>query len=150
MHTFGVEELWQLAAKDPACAALLCPTAFETGRRTPAIASALRQRNCVLNTSIAGAMGRVAQVFGMTKLSKPHVIEFVARIVDGFSVQRMLAADIQTMSALASCFALGLGSHRTYTHQEIMGAFLEGIDEGTKCAAHWSRSSSGRKRTKRR
>jgi hypothetical protein len=95
-------------------------------------------------------MGRVAKVFGMNKLSRPHVVEFVARMVDGFSVQQTPAADMQTMSTLASGFALGMGSHHTYTHQEIMGAFLEGVDEGTKCAARWSRSSSGRKRTKRR
>lgn len=146
MHVFDVDELWQLAADDPASTSLLRPRAFGSGLKTLAVASHLRNTSCVLNTSIAGAMGRVAKLFGMRTLTDQHLTDFIARLVDGFYVEQNASTDIHTMSTIASHFALAFGSHPLYTHQQLMSAFLDGIDQGLRYTERWSSSGSGQKK----
>lgn len=141
LHTFAVEDLWELARLDPVCDKILYPQAFQPGRRTKEIAAVLRDRDCILDSGVSGAIGRIARICGMHELGATHVTEFLARLVDGFYIQHSPTTNMDVTSAIASEFATHL-CHTHIAHEDIVKVFLDGINEGTKCAAHWSRSSS--------
>ena len=160
LHTFTVADIWRLA-EDATCETLVCPTAFELHRKTGAVAAAIKERTCLLNVRIASAMGRLGKLFfgsDRTGVHDRHISEFVARIVDGFAVEKHPATDIQSMSSIAAgelyqvlggsqanirvAFAVSFGTHPLYTHQQVMGAFLDGVEEGIASVLHWSRSKS--------
>ena len=151
LTTMYLTDLQDLCDRDPCCARLLNLSAFN-GSPTNQVASQMRDRNLVLNTQTARSLGTVSRSFAMNgpKVRLSHIVEFVARFVDGFYIQEPSAVGIHTMSSLAHVFAEALGTHPEYNHQQIMGAFMEGIEEGIKCAQRWSRSSSGSKHAKRR
>ncbi|KAJ4373989.1 hypothetical protein N0V83_002728 [Neocucurbitaria cava] len=152
IHTMYLGSVNDLSDRDPHCAKLLNLSAFN-GSSTKEVASKMRDRNLHLNIQTARALGTISRVFAMNapKAALKHITELVARFIDGFYIQ-VSPCDIHTMSSLAGVFARALGTHPVYSHQQVMGAFMEGVSEGEKSAKRWSRSSSssGGKRAKRR
>lgn len=83
------------------------------------------------------------------KVTLGHISDLVSRLVDGWSIMNHATTDIHTMSSLAAIFATSLGPHAAgYTLQEVMAAFMEGVEHGTHCLAHWSSSRSGTRRSR--
>lgn len=149
LHTTDLNNLLESLHNDADCHSLLSLDVFEPGTKTNAIASALREKNTILNTTTARALGKIAKAFGMTKptITLPHVQDFIARLTDGWTIQKSPNTDINTMSSIAAAFAIAMGSHAAgCTFQDVMGAFVNGVDDGGKCIAHWSRSGSGSRR----
>lgn len=135
------------------CCDLLSFDVFKPDTKTSKIAGNLRERNVMLNTTTARALGKTANMFGMNQdnITLEHLQDFVARLMDGWTVTKPDRIDMHTMSTLAATFAMSLRSPAGgYTLQEIMGAFIEGVDQGTQCIAHWSRSRSGSRRQRSR
>jgi hypothetical protein len=94
-------------------------------------------------------MGKTAKAFGMCRSSAnlEHLSDFVARLIDGWSITRADIIDVHTMSSLSVTFATALGPHANgYTLQDIMAAFIQGVNDGLRCSAYWSRSSTRRQR----
>lgn len=134
-----MEELYDLCEHDDEAASLLSLAAFQKGRKTPEIASAMRDRRIFLDDSTARAMGRVSNLFlGDSWASARHITAMVARLVDGWGIQKNEAAPVQGMLSAASEFTVNFGGHRGLSRQEIMTAFIDGIEEGTRCVASWS------------
>lgn len=136
---------------DEDCQDLLNFDLFEPGMKTNAIAALLRERNSILNTETARALGKIARCFGMSQqnISLKHLEDFIARVMDGWTIQKPFAVDMHTTSSLAFTFATEFGSHADgYTVQDVMGAFMDGVEQGTRCIAHWSRSRSGTRRSR--
>ncbi|CAO2657533.1 Nn.00g036590.m01.CDS01 [Neocucurbitaria sp. VM-36] len=147
-----VSALHDLCNRDPDCAQVLNLDEFDPGLQTMEVASRMREKHTVLNTHTARALGVISRFFAMNgpKVKLNHIVELIDRLVDGFYIQEASSLDIQTMSTLADVFARALGTHPTYNHQQIMCAFIDGIDEGIKSAQRWSRSRSSGKHAKRR
>ena len=149
LHTLDLNDLITNLYNDPDCHELLSIDVFEPGIKTNAIAATLREKNVMLNTVTARALGKTAKMFGVNQSSVTlvHMQDFVARIMDGWSITKGQYVDMHTMSSLAAVFAIALGPHEgRYSRQEIMAAFIEGVENGTRCIAHWSRSHSGGRR----
>ena len=96
-------------------------------------------------------MGKIAKAFGLCRSSAKleHLSDFVARLIDGWSITRANIIDVHTMSSLSVTFATALGPHANgHTLQEIMAAFIQGVDDGLRCSTYWSqrRSSTRRQR----
>ncbi|KAJ4989817.1 hypothetical protein SVAN01_04654 [Stagonosporopsis vannaccii] len=145
----NLEQLINDLHDDEDCRQLLNFDAFKPSTTTNAIASTLREKNAILNKGNARAMGKAAKMFGMNKINVTllHIQDFVARLLDGWTIERPVSIDMQTMSTLAATFATFLGAHAGgYILQDIMGAFINGVEQGTRCIAHWSRSRSGSRR----
>ncbi len=135
--------------EDEDCRRLLNFDVFEAGKKTTAIAHSLREKNITLNNANARALGKIAAMFGLPtrRMTLEHLENFIARMFDGWSIEKSESLDIHTLSSLATTFAVSMGPHAGgHTLQAVMGAFLRGVDEGTKCAAHWSRSRSSSRR----
>lgn len=144
-----LEQLVRELDYDEECRELLDFRAFETGLATNAIAAVLREKNTLLNSLTARALGKTAKAFGMTQVNVTldHLRDFVARMMDGWTIVKGDRLDMHTFSSIAFTFATSLGAHAAgYNVQDIMGAFLDGVDEGTRCIARWSRSGSGSRR----
>ncbi|UPX13729.1 uncharacterized protein EKO05_0004228 [Ascochyta rabiei] len=149
LHTLEVDKLIEDLNNDAECRELLHFVVFEAGVKTNAIAAILRERNKTLNTATARALGKIARAFGMgqSNMTLRHLQDFVARILDGWTILRPDVIDMHTMSSLSATFATTLGSHDAgHTLQDVMGAFIRGVDDGVRCIAHWSRSRSGSRR----
>ncbi|KAH9863259.1 hypothetical protein IAQ61_009536 [Plenodomus lingam] len=150
-HGDWLEDLDDLCKHDDAAARLMNLDAFKPHLKTFQVASAMRERSTTLNTHVAGTIGRVANLFlGNTRASTQHISAFVARLVDGWAIEKNAATDVHSLSSMAAAFASHFGRHSGCSRQELMGAFQDGIDEGTRCAARWSRSTSGRRKSRRR
>ena len=146
LHTLDLESLIRELNDDVDCNDLLSFDVFKPDTKTNAIASALREKNVMLNSTTARALGKLAKMFGMDQdnVTLEHLQDFVARIMDGWMITKPEMMDMHTMSSLATTFATSLVPHAgDYTLQQVMGAFIEGVDHGTRCIAHWSRSRSG-------
>jgi hypothetical protein len=149
LDTMDLNNLLENLKNDPDCQSLLNLYVFEPGNKTNAIASALREKNTTLNTFTARALGKIAKAFGMTKpaITLSHLQDFIARLVDGWTIQKSHTLDVHTMNSLGATFASAMGTHAAgYTLQDVVGAFVNGVDDGGKCIAHWSRSGSGSRR----
>lgn len=143
-----LEDLISELDSDTDCHDLLSFDAFEPGAKTNTIAATLREKNTMLNTTSARALGKIAKAFGLNQdnVALGHIQDFVARTLDGWTVTKP-DVDVHTMSTLAATFATALGPHAGgFNLQDVMATFLEGIDQGTRCIAYWSRSRSGSRR----
>ncbi|KAH9868581.1 hypothetical protein J1614_007653, partial [Plenodomus biglobosus] len=146
---FKLEDLHDTCSHDSAAARLMNLEAFHPGLKTREVASAMRDRKNVLNTGVASAIGRLANLFlGNTRASTQHISAFVARMVDGCYIEKNEATDMHSMSSMAGAFATNFGLHKGCSHQQIMAAFLDGVECGIERAAYWSRSGSGSRRKK--
>ncbi|KAH6620467.1 hypothetical protein C7974DRAFT_234773 [Boeremia exigua] len=149
LQTFELDQLIDNLNADEGCRELFNFDVFEPGAKTSTIAASLRERNLTLNTTTARALGRIAKLFGMAKdnMNLHHLEDFIARLLDGWTIERPAAIDMHTMSSLAAVFATTLGTHAGgYTLQDVMGGFIGGVDQGARCIAHWSHSRSGGRR----
>lgn len=149
LQTLDLQTLIASLNNDADCHALLNFDVFEPGTATSQIAAALREKRITLNTTTARALGTTAKAFGLAayNVTLEHLHDFVARVVDGWTIEKADSMDTHTMSSLAAAFATALGPHTAgFTLQDVMGAFIGGIDDGTRCIAHWSRSRSGSRR----
>jgi hypothetical protein len=147
--TLDLEDLLDDIRNDDDCANLMNLDTFRAGAKTSIVASALREKNIVLNMATARALGKIAKAFRMAEINVTlnHLQNFVSRIIDGWSIEKSEAIDMHTMSSLAATFAMSMGSHTAgYNIQDIMRAFISGVNEGTRCMAHWSKSRSGSRR----
>ncbi|KAJ8107418.1 hypothetical protein OPT61_g8885 [Boeremia exigua] len=148
LHTLDLVDLTEVLNKDDDCRRLMSFEAFDAGKKTNAIASTIREKNITLDIKTAQALGKIARTFGLSKsdVTLPHLEDFIARMMDGWSIEKA-EMDRHNLSSLAATFAVSLGSHAGGYHlQEVMGAFVNGVDHGTECAAHWSRSRTGSRR----
>jgi hypothetical protein len=151
LNTLDLEGLIRELDHDVDCNDLLSFDVFKPDTRTSALAGTLREKNVMLNTSTARALGKIAKMFGLNQenVTLEHLQDFVARLMNGWTITKPEMIDMHTMSSLATTFATSLGPHtRGYTLQQVMGAFIEGVDQGTRCIAHWSRSRSGSRRSR--
>ncbi|XPS94304.1 hypothetical protein M3J09_003625 [Ascochyta lentis] len=149
LHTLELEKLINHLNSDAGCGNLLNFDVFESGVKTNTIAAALREKNKTLNTATARALGKIAKAFGMAQsnMTLQHLQDLVARLLDGWTILKPEMMDMHTTSSLAATFATALGRHHAnHTLQDIMGAFMDGVDDGTRCIEHWSRSRSGSRR----
>lgn len=149
IHTMELKGLINSLQEDPDCRYLLNFDVFKPGAKTTAIAAALRERNVTLNTPVARALGKTAKAFGLAQKDATlgHLHDFVARLCDGWTIEKPERLDVHTLSSLAATFGTAMGSHAAgHTIQDVMGAFLNGVDHGSTCLAHWSQSRSGSRR----
>jgi hypothetical protein len=122
---------------DQDCAELLNLDEFEPGRRTLQVSSRLRERNIVLNTVVAGALGKIAKsCLRGDAVHLHHVREFVGRFVDGWSLNNAVNQHAQNKSAHAFAVAF---DHDLHSVCDIMKAFLDGMQEGTDVLAYYAR-----------
>ena len=145
LHTLNLDDLINNLNNDEESRNLLSFDVFEPGTKTNVIASVLREKNIMLNTMTARALGKIARTFGMAQsnIGLGHLQNFIARLTDGWTIIKADAIDVHTMSSFAVAFATAMGPHATgYNLQDVMGAFIEGVENGTCCIAHWSRSRS--------
>ncbi|KAF1933924.1 uncharacterized protein M421DRAFT_105 [Didymella exigua CBS 183.55] len=149
LHVLNLENLIRELNSDTDCHDLMHFNAFTSAAKTNTIASTLRENNVLLNTTTARALGKTAKAFGLNlgNFTLEHLQDFVARILDGWTISKPDNMDIHTMSSLAATFATALGPHAGgFNLQAVMAAFQEGVDQGTRCIAHWSRSRTGSRR----
>ena len=149
LHTLDLSDLINNLNGDKDCQDLLNFNVFKQGTKTNTIAAVLREKNIVLNTAAARTLGKIAEMFGMARsnITLDHLQDFVARVMDGWTITKADNLDMHTISTLATTFATTLGTHAAgYTIQDVMGAFIGGVEDGTRCIAHWSRSRSGSRR----
>jgi hypothetical protein len=141
---FPLADLISLYEEDQTVANILHLQEFTAGRKTMALSAALREKNITLTPSTAAAMGRVAKLFGLDRagVALYHIETFIARLVDGWSIIDNASGHINDISCV---FAEALKS-RAYRRQEIIGAYLAGIKEGTETLAFFERRRRPAKR----
>jgi hypothetical protein len=130
------------------CAELLSLDNFESGRRTLQVSSRLRERNTILNTASARALGKIAKscICG-DAVHLHHIREFVGRFVDGWSLSSAVTQHVQNRSAHA--FAVAFDTD-LYSVCDIMNAFKDGMQDGADVLAYYAcrrRPDSRRVRT---
>lgn len=149
LQTLDLTDLIRRLNNDQDCRQLVnfdLNTDYKTTKDT---AATLREIGVVLNMPTARALGKIAKAIGMGRsgVKAEHLSDLVARLIDGWSITKADFLDRHTMSSLSATFATALGPHAGgYTLQEVMAAFLQGVDDGTRCMTHWSRSGSGTRR----
>lgn len=149
LHTWDLESLISELDNDMECHGLFNFDVFKPDTRTTTIAAALREKHAMLNTATARALGKAARMFGMGQdnMTLEHLQDFVARLMDGWTITEPEKIDLHAMGSLATAFATAMGPHSSgYTLQQVMGTFIEGVEQGSRCIAHWSRSRSGGRR----
>ena len=144
---FPLADLQSLSDHDHSCSEILSLECIQPGRRTHFVSSQMRERNKILNTNTARAIGSVSRTFGMHRkdVSLTHIRDLIASLVDSFKVQENSATDIHTASSIASTFALALRS-REHLHQHVMQAFQDGVKQGIDTINYYSGRGRGRGR----
>ncbi|KAF2109179.1 hypothetical protein BDV96DRAFT_240585 [Lophiotrema nucula] len=129
IHVFPMRELEQLVAENIHMASLLHLDLLQE-YSTGTAAKHLREKNFILNNSMARAMGKLAKVFGLSDENATihHITEFVRHLVEGWTIKATSIDDLQTLSDISFHFAVSFGSQRPI--QTIMGAFMDGLREG--------------------
>ncbi|KAF2788135.1 hypothetical protein K505DRAFT_315451 [Melanomma pulvis-pyrius CBS 109.77] len=135
LHTFNISELNHLISTSPPCAKLLNLDLFDGASRTRAISQQLREKGITMTKDTAKAMGKIAKVFGLDgpDVTYLHIDEFVTSLIDGWTIQGCPVNDIHTASHLGMHFALAMECSRSPLNiQQIMGAFIDGIEHGAR------------------
>jgi hypothetical protein len=140
LNHFPLSDLLSLADRDPRSANILHLEHFEPGRRTLAVSSLLREEQTVLSNHTARAIGCVTKTFGLDgeDVEVHHIREFVGRLVDGWQIRGDSSYGIHTVNSHAYAFAATLG-HRAQYLQDIMKAFVDGMQQGTANIAYYAR-----------
>ena len=163
VRRFSLGELISLTDSSQACSALLSLELFTAGRSTASIASDLRDRNLVLDQSVAHAMGLVARTFGLdgNHVSAEMIAAFVGRLVDGWFINSSPASNAEY--SIACNFSNALRSRR-HNEEDVMAAcescptdtvvehkliitlsfllVLDGLNEGFRSIARFSKRRS--------
>jgi hypothetical protein len=111
------------------------------------VSKLLADRELTLTKATAKTMGRLAAKFGLNKttVNVAHIEEFCMVVCDGWSIKDAPLHDIHAMSSLARQFAAALNCQHGI--QEVMAAFMGGVQKGAKNIEHFS---GGRRRESRR
>ncbi|KAH7127027.1 hypothetical protein B0J11DRAFT_579445 [Dendryphion nanum] len=157
LRHFPISELLHLAATDILCFESIQPILRfdENGvliprkkPRTRVVAQMLKEKQLLLDSDTANTMGKLAGKFGLGDSTLSHIKEFVKVIIDGWSISAQ-AINYNMMNVLAMKFTIAMGPRKsTYDIQEIMKAFIEGIEIGTRNIEIFS--GSGHRRYKHR
>jgi hypothetical protein len=125
--------------EDQTAATLLSLPEFTAGKKTRELSRALRDKQIKLSLGSAGAIGRVAKLFGMDGLhvGLRHIEDFVARLCDGWSINYKYDAGMHDRN-IAAAFATALGS-RAHQKEDVMDAFFAGMKQGTETLAYFAR-----------
>jgi len=94
----------------------------------------------MLDAACAEAMATIAEQFGLLHLG--HIEDFVARLVDGWSITVSTSSDIKSAGLL---FAGTLRSSRNST-RDVASAFEKGVEEGVSSLAYWNQRRASRVR----
>jgi hypothetical protein len=136
ISTFGLGELISLADHNTSVANLLSLEMFRPDVRTLTVSSQLSARNVMLNTTSAQAMALVCLQFFLSSSYKlVHIQELVARIVDGFRINRDAS---QHLLSCGIAFAVAFNSG-AYRLQDVAKAFVEGLEMGWKAVEFYTR-----------
>lgn len=143
LYYFSLAHLQELSNSNPVCESLLGLDEFQPGRRTLSVSARLREKNTVLSTSTARAMGSIARTFGfaMAGVKLVHIQDFIARLCDGWQITDGSVSD-HIKSVAANAFAVTLGSV-THPLKDVMCAFIDGFQQGTDTIAYYSKRRSG-------
>jgi hypothetical protein len=108
----------------------------------------MKEKNIVLNTATAHAMGSISRVFGMhcNNVTLEHIQTFISRLVDGWQIQENDVNDIHT-SSVTTTFAMSLSS-QIHRIQDVMTAFMNGMQQGTDIIAYYARRRPNFQRTR--
>ncbi|KAH5328607.1 hypothetical protein HBI25_001210 [Parastagonospora nodorum] len=140
IQEFSLRELILLADAHHSVADLLQLHQFQVGRKTSLVATRLVTKNTRLDAECAEAMATIAKQFGLVQLG--HTENFVARLVDGWSITVSTSLDIELAGVL---FARTLRSSRNST-RDVASAFVKGVEEGVARLAYWSQRRGSRVR----
>ena len=145
INTFSLGALVSLSDAHTAVSDLLHLPEFRAGRSTKIVASKLREKNVILDTSSAAAMGSVCKQFGLhdKDVKLHHIASFVACLVDSWTIT-LDAANVS--NSIATAFATGLSSRIHHT-QDVAAAFVNGLRHGTETLAFYARHATHRGRT---
>ncbi|OAL56880.1 hypothetical protein IQ07DRAFT_21612 [Pyrenochaeta sp. DS3sAY3a] len=143
LHTFSLEKLISICYANPVCNSIMGLETFQAGRQVRDIATLLRRKKTELCPMTARALGMIGRVFGLHEgqISLQHIACFVSKLIDGFYINSP-SMSLHERSNIASSFAIALNSHQ-HLIQAIMGAFLDGVEEGQKSIAYYSRGRRG-------
>ncbi|KAJ4357321.1 uncharacterized protein N0V89_001896 [Didymosphaeria variabile] len=107
---------------------LLNSNDFQPDQTVRELTEKLKERNIVLDDSIAHIMGIWAKAMrlGSADVPSQHMIrEFVQVLIDGWSIT--FEGDFHTRTSLATTFARALGS-RTFQIQQVIEEFIVGLE----------------------
>jgi hypothetical protein len=125
---------------------LLSLETFRPGVRTLTVSSQLNARNVTLNTTAAKAMARVcSQFFLSPNVKLVHIQELVARVVDGFRINKDASQDLSSCG-MVFAIAFHSGAHRI---EDVVEAFIEGLEMGWKAVEFYTRRKRPAKRRAR-
>jgi hypothetical protein len=146
---FPLADLRALSNSSLSCAEIMNLDEFLLGRRTFHISNKLKEKDILLNTATARAMGAISRVFGMhgDNVTLEHIQIFISRLVDGWQIQEKEVNDIHTRSSIAMTFAMSLSSQE-HRIQDVMTAFMNGMQQGTDVMAYYARRRSNSRRTR--
>ncbi|RAR10903.1 hypothetical protein DDE82_000874 [Stemphylium lycopersici] len=137
---FPLLDLQLLSDDDQICTEILNLDEIRAGRRTRYVSARMREKGNTINAVTARAMASISKAFGMNRegVGLLHVTGLVACLVDSFQLLRSPVVDGRASSSIAHAFAMTLRS-RSYTTQDVMKAFLEGVQQGSDTVAFYSR-----------
>jgi hypothetical protein len=144
IQTLPLSRLVQLYDEDQDVAGLLHLQVFTKNRKTLTNATSLRDSNILLSIASAKAMAGTAKVFGLdsAKANLHHIEDFVARLVDGWSIASNATLEMHT-HAVAFASALGSNIHH---QRDVARAFVAGMQRGSDALAYFSRRRRPAKR----
>lgn len=136
---FALSDLLAFLSTNHSCGEILDLDAFEPDRSTLQVSSVLRAKNTTLNIVTARAIGQITKTFlGREGVDIHHIKEFIARLVDGWGINSLITHDIHMQRLISRAFAEAFGSDY-HLLQALMGAFEDGIQEGTQALAFYAR-----------
>jgi hypothetical protein len=141
LHISELTELDNLVEQSEDVNNLLQLHMFSSNARTRTIAQRLQNRNCTLNIDAAKAMGQIAELFGLGSVNATpdHIKEFVANLVDGWSIKPTSVNDIRSLDFLALHFTTTLNPRGSYRLHDVIEAFVQGVLKGSENLAHFGR-----------
>ncbi|KAH7073382.1 hypothetical protein FB567DRAFT_633216 [Paraphoma chrysanthemicola] len=140
IQSFSLADLIDLSDSCITTGNLLQLPEFVAGRRTQSIAAILRERNVTLDTSTAQALGKISKQFGLddVHVELSHVRDFLSCMVDSWYINYDLGTGTRPPATMASIFANALCS-RGHHKEDIMNAFIDGVEQGTRTIAFYAR-----------
>jgi hypothetical protein len=137
LHTLPLADLLRLYDTDKDVANLLNLTEFRPKTSTMAVATAMKQKNIKMNTTVAAAMAHITKLLlGSGEVKPGYISEVTARLVDGWNITCDASCDIKS----ANAFALEYNSE-VHTIQTVASSFLDGMKQGSDAIRFYTRRS---------
>jgi len=136
IHHFSLAELISLWDTNSAVRNLLQLHEFQTGRKTIAVSTSLREHGSTLDDHSAYAIGLVCMKFGLNNdiVALHHIQSLVRCLVDGWSIKKSATTNLPSAGRL---FAEALGSR--HMASDVSSAFNEGFNEGNANLEYFAR-----------